>query len=371
MGAAELPTAMDIAQAREAVAGVAIRTPLVRLNGTADAQHQPRGGNETADAQHQPRGGNETADAQHQPRGGNETADAQHQPRGGNETDSGPQIYLKLENLQPIGSFKLRGAAAVLASATADEVAAGIVTASAGNMGQGAAWFARRLGVPCTVVVPPTAPASKITAMGALGARVVPVSAEAWWDAFVQRRVDGVDGVFIHAFDDVAVMAGNATIGLEIAEDLPSVTHVLVPWGGGGLTCGIATGLASVGSAARVLACEVATAAPLAASLAAGRPATVDMQPSFVDGIGSRTVLPSMYDRATQLGIASLVASVTDVAAALRLLLDRNRVLVEGAGATPIACALSAGFGPDDVVVCVVSGGVIGLDTVRDLLSSS
>ncbi len=344
MGAAELPTAPDIAKAREAVAGVAIRTPLVRLNITADAQRQPRGGIDTADAQRQPRGGIDAA-------------------------ARGPQIYLKLENLQPIGSFKLRGAAAVLANATADDVAAGIVTASAGNMGQGAAWFARRLGVPCTVVVPPTAPASKIAAMEALGARVVPVSAEAWWDAFVHRRVDGVDGVFIHAFDDVAVMAGNATIGVEIVEDLPSVTHVLVPWGGGGLTCGIATGLASVGAAARVLACEVATAAPLAASLAAGAPTTVDMQPSFVDGIGSRTVLPSMYDRATQLGIASLVAPVTDVAAALRLLLDRNHVLAEGAGATPVACALSAGFGADDVVVCVISGGVIGLDTVRELLS--
>jgi threonine dehydratase len=316
MGAAELPSASDITRARDAVAGVAIRTPLVRLNTTSVAQ-----------------------------------------------------MYLKLENLQPIGSFKLRGAAAVLASATADDVATGIVTASAGNMGQAAAWYAQRLGVPCTVVVPPTAPAAKIAAMEALGARVVPVSAEAWWDAFVKRRVDGVDGVFIHAFDDVVVMAGNATIGVEIAEDLPSATHVLVPWGGGGLTCGIATGLASVGSRARALACEVATAAPLAASLVAGAPATVDMQPSFVDGIGSRTVLPSMYDRATQLGIASLVAPVDDVADALRLLLDRNHVLAEGAGATPVACALAGGFGAEDVVVCVVSGGVIGLDTVRDLLS--
>src|SRR5215475_1626696 len=257
MGAVDLPSATDIAHAREAVAGVAIRTPLVRLNVT-----------------------------------------------------DGPQVYLKLENLQPIGSFKLRGAAAVLANAKPDDVAAGLVTASAGNMGQAAAWYAQRLGVPCTVVVPPTAPAAKVTAMEALGARVLPVTAEAWWDAFVQRRVDGVDGVFIHAFDDVAVMAGNGTIGLEIAEDLPSATHVLVPWGGGGLSCGIACGLASSGSRARVHACEVATAAPLAASLAAGEPATVDMQPSFVDGIGSRTVLPSMYERATTLGITSLVAPV-------------------------------------------------------------
>jgi len=318
MGAVDLPSATDIAHARDAVAGVAIRTPLVRLNVT-----------------------------------------------------DGPQVYLKLENLQPIGSFKLRGAAAVLANAKPDDVASGLVTASAGNMGQAAAWYARRLGVPCTVVVPPTAPAAKVTAMEALGARVLPVTAEAWWDAFVQRRVDGVDGVFIHAFDDVAVMAGNATIGLEIAEDLPSATHVLVPWGGGGLSCGIACGLASSRSRARVHACEVATAAPLAASLAAGEPATVDMQPSFVDGIGSRTVLPSMYERATTLGITSLVAPVADVAAAVRLVLERNRVLAEGAGATPVACALAPGaFSSDDVVVCVVSGGVIGLETVADIISA-
>jgi threonine dehydratase len=346
MGVSELPSATDIAQARAAVAGVAIRTPVVRLN---------------------------SADAQRQPRGAVNTADAQRQPRGAVSAPDGPQVYLKLENLQPIGSFKLRGAAAVLANAKPEDVATGLVTASAGNMGQAAAWYAQRLGVPCTVVVPPTAPAAKIAAMEALGARVVPVSADAWWDAFVQRRVDGVDGVFIHAFDDVAVMAGNATIGVEIAEDLPAATHVLVPWGGGGLTCGIATGLASAGSAAAVYACEVATAAPLAASLAAGAPTTIDMQPSFVDGIGSRTVLPSMYDRATQLGIASLVAPVADVAAALRVLLDRNRVLAEGAGATPVACALSSrfasGLGPDDVVVCVVSGGVIGLSTLVELLS--
>jgi threonine dehydratase len=314
----DMPTADDIARAREAVAGVALRTPLVRLG-------------------------------------------------------TGAQIYLKLENLQPIGSFKLRGAAAVLANAKPDDVAAGVVTASAGNMGQGAAWFARRLGVPCTVVVPPTAPAAKIAAMEALGARVLPVSAEAWWDAFVERRVDGVDGVFIHAFDDPAVMAGNATIGVEIAEDLPGVTHVLVPWGGGGLSCGIAAGLASTGSRARVYACEAATAAPLAASLAAGAPATIEMQPSFVDGIGSRTVLPSMFHRATRLGIGSLVAPVNDIVAALRLMLERNRVLAEGAGATPLACALaglaSDTFTADDVIVCIVSGGVIGLDTVMELLA--
>ena len=316
-----LPTPDEIEAARAAVAGVAIRTPLVRLN----------------------------------------------------LPDGGPDIRLKLENLQPTGSFKLRGAAAVLAGAKAEDLAAGVVTASAGNMGQGAAWFARRLGVPCTVLVPPTAPAAKISAMEALGARVLRVSAEDWWRAFEERRAEGIDGVFIHAFDDPVVMAGNATIGLEIAESAPSTTAVVVPWGGGGLSCGIAAGLRTVGHRARVYAAEVGTAAPLSPSLAAGAPVTIDMRPSFVDGIGSRTVLPSMYERAVALGIESLVAPVDDVAAALRLVLERNRVLAEGAGATAVACALAGFrdgvFGLDDTVVCVVSGGVIGLETVAELLA--
>jgi threonine dehydratase len=316
---APLPDLDDIRAAQDAITGVAIRTPLVRLN----------------------------------------------------IDTGGPEIYLKLENLQPIGSFKLRGAAAVLATARTEDVAAGLVTASAGNMGQAAAWFARRLGVPCTVVVPPTAPPAKIEAMEAYGARVVPVSADEWWTAFVERRVPGVDGVFLHAFDDLRVMAGNGTIGLEIASDRPDATAVLVPWGGGGLSCGIATALRAVAPAARVFAVEVATAAPLSAALAAGGPVTVTHEPSFVDGIGSRTVLPSMYERAVELGVTALTATVDEVAVVLLALLERNRVLAEGAGATPVACALAGAaagrFGPADKVVCVVSGGVIGLDTVRSL----
>lgn len=318
-----LPSLDEIELARVAVAGVAIRTPLVRLNLPTE----------------------------------------------------GPEIWLKLENLQPTGSFKLRGAAAVLAGATAADLATGVVTASAGNMGQGAAWFAQRLGVPCTVLVPPTAPAAKIVAMEALGARVLRVSADEWWQAFVAHRAEGVEGVFIHAFDDPAVMAGNATIALEIAEDLQATTAVLVPWGGGGLSCGIATGLRSVGHTARVYAAEVATAAPLGPSLAAGEPVTVDMRPSFVDGIGSRTVLAPMLERAVSLGITALVAPVDEVAAALRLILERNRVLAEGAGATPVACALAGvrdgTFTPADTLVCIVSGGVIGLETLAGLLAQA
>ncbi len=316
-----LPTIEQIIAARSDVAGVAIRTPLVRLNAPAE----------------------------------------------------GPEIFLKLENLQPTGSFKLRGAAALLGKAKTEELADGIVTASAGNMGKNAAWFARRLGVPCTVLVPLTAPGAKISAMQQLGAHVVKVSADEWWRAFETRRAEGVDGVFIHAFDDPAVMAGNGTIGLEIAEDLPEATAVLVPWGGGGLSCGIAAALRAVSPATKVFAAEVATGAPLVASLAAGQPVTIDHEQSFVDGIGSKTVLPQMYEHAVELGIEALVAPVDDVAAALRTLLEHNRVLAEGAGATGVACALAAAsdgrFGAGDTVVCVVSGGMIGLDTLAGLLA--
>ncbi len=312
-----LPTMDDFASARNALRGIAIRTPLIRLN-----------------------------------------------------VDTGPAIWLKLENLQPTGSFKLRGAAAVLAGADKDDVAAGIVTASAGNMGLGAAWFARRLGVRCTVIVPPTAPESKITAMESLGADVIRVSHDQWWTAFVERRVDGIDGVFIHAFDDPQVMAGNGTIAFEIIEDLPQTTAVLVPWGGGGLTCGIAAAMRTLAPAVRMYATEVASAAPLRAALAAGGPVTVDMAPSFVDGIGSRTVLPSMYDRAVDLGIGALTANVDDIADTVVMLLERNHVLAEGAGATPVACAMqAAGFDASDTIVCVVSGGMIGRETVAELLS--
>lgn len=286
----------------------------------------------------------------------------------------GPQILLKLENLQPTGSFKLRGAASVLAGARPEELAEGIVTASAGNMGQNAAWFAKRLGVECTVVVPPTAPPAKIRAMEALGARVLPVSADDWWKAFEQRKVEGIDGVFIHAFDDPAVMAGNGTIACEIVEDTPKVTAVLVPWGGGGLSCGIASGLRELAPGARVYATEVSTAAPLHASLAAGKPSTVDFEPSFVDGIGSKTVLPSMFDRAVELGIDAMVATPEAIASALRDVLAFNRVLAEGAGATPVACAIAATqagmFAEGDTIVCVVSGGMIGLETLADLLKA-
>jgi threonine dehydratase len=277
--------------------------------------------------------------------------------------DAPAEIYLKLENLQSIGSFKIRGAANAMARLSDEHLRRGVLTASAGNMAQGVAWQARELGVPCTVVAPDTAPAVKLEAIKRLGGRVIQVPFERWWQTFQERAYPGVDAAFLHAFDDPDVMAGNGTIGLEILEDLPEPDAVVIPWGGGGLTCGIATAVRAKRPGCRIYAAEVATAAPLTASLAAGSAVVVDYQPSFVDGIGSKTVFPQMLERARALIDSSLVAELAEVAAAMRLLAERNHVIAEGAGACPVACAL-AGKAGGGKVVCVVSGGNIDLGTL-------
>src|SRR5216683_1103337 len=204
--------------------------------------------------------------------------------------------------------FKMRGAANAMAHLPKDQLERGVLTASAGNMAQGVAWRARELGVPCTVVAPDTAPAVKLEAVRRLGGRVIKVPFERWWQTFQERAYPGVDATFIHAFDDPHVMAGNGTIGLEVLEDLPDADAVVIPWGGGGLTCGIAAAVRAKKPGCRLYAAEVATAAPLAASLAAGSVQVVDYQPSFVAGIGSNTVFPKMLERARQLIDGALVA---------------------------------------------------------------
>jgi threonine dehydratase len=268
------------------------------------------------------------------------------------------EIHLKLETEQPIGSFKIRGAVNRLRVASAAELRRGVWTASAGNMAQGAAWAARRLGSPCTVVVPESAPDTKLRAARRLGARIVKVPFEDWWNAMRSGEYPGVSGLFLPPFDDEHVMAGNATIGLEILEDRPDTDTVLVPWGGGGLACGIAYACRSVRPRTRVYAAEVATAAPLAASLAAGSPRTVDRRPSFVDGIGGTEVFPRMFDRAKRLLDGALVAGLEEVEEAIRILHSRVGVVAEGAGACPVAISLS-GHAPGRKIVCVVSGGNI------------
>ena len=315
------PTIRDIEQARERIVGTVVRTPLVRFDGDIDAE-----------------------------------------------------VYLKLENLQPIGSFKLRGALNRMRALGRDRLAGGVYTASAGNMAQGVAWAARELGVAATVVVPDSAPRAKLDAIARLGGTIRAVPHEDWWSTMENHGAPGIPGTFIHPFADADVMAGNGTIALEILEDLPDVDAVLVPWGGGGLACGIAAALRSKRPAARVYACEVSGAAPLSASLAAGKPSVIEHARSFVDGIGGRSVFPEMWPLARELITTSLVTSVEQVAEAVRLLAQRARVVAEGAGAAALAAALAhvSELTPRPTrVVCIVSGGNIDASVLSRVLSRS
>jgi threonine dehydratase len=271
------------------------------------------------------------------------------------------EIWLKLENLQPIGSFKLRGAANAMLKAGRDRLSRGAYTASAGNMAQGVAWAARHFGVPCTVVVPDHAPSTKVDAVERLGGRVLKVPYERWWQTLVDHSYPGIEGLFVHPVSDPAVVAGNGTIGLEIVEDLPDVDAVLVPFGGGGLSSGIATAVRALAPNARVFGCEVSTATPLTAALAAGAPARVERTASFVDGIGGMGVLDEMWPLVSTLLSGALVSSVEQVADAVRLLAERARIVAEGAGGSSLAAALRHNVAGK--VVCVVSGG--NIDTAK------
>jgi threonine dehydratase len=277
------------------------------------------------------------------------------------------EIYLKLENLQPIGSFKLRGALNAVLQTDAAELRAGVVTASAGNMGQGVAWAARELGVPCAVVVPEHAPETKLAAIERLGGRVVKVPYARWWQAIAESSFPEVQGVFVHPVQDERVMAGNGTIGLEILEDLPDADRVLVPFGGGGLSVGIASAVKALRQATSVYAVEPETGAPLTAALALGEPRPVEYHPSFVDGSGAPELLPAMWEQANGLLDGAFAVSLDATAAAVRLLATRARVVAEGAGALALAAALERGGGGK--VVCVVSGGNIDASKLAQILA--
>ena len=303
-----------IESARERIAGTAVRTPLVRLN-----------------------------------------------------VDAPAEIWLKLENLQPIGSFKIRGAANAVRTADPAQLEGGLVTASAGNMAQGVAWMARELGVPATIVVPEHAPQTKLDAAERLGATVMRVPYADWWRAIEESRAEGIEGLFVHPVEDEGVMEGNGTVALEILEDLPDPDAVLVPFGGGGLVTGIASALAALRPETRVYAVEPETGAALNAALAAGEPTEIDYQPSFVDGSGSRSVLPGMWPRVREVIAGAFTASIEETAAAVRLLAERTRIVTEGAGALATAAAL-AGHAGEGRIVCVVSGGNIDASTLAPIL---
>jgi threonine dehydratase len=284
--------------------------------------------------------------------------------------DRGPDIRLKLENLQPIGSFKLRGATNSVAAIDPAFLGKGLGTASAGNMGRAVAWLARQRGVSCTVIVPDTAPAAKLDPIRALGAGIVAEPFERWWRALEESSHPAVSGTFLHPVASAAMIAGNGTIGLELVEDLPELEAVVVPFGGGGLSSGIACAVKAMRPDVRVFAAEVEGATPFAASLAAGHPVHVEHRRSFVDGIGSGTVLAEMWPLISSLLDGSIVVSLEEVAEALRMLVTRSRVIAEGAGAAALAAALSgrAGEGP---VAAVISGGNIDRQILGDILSGT
>jgi threonine dehydratase len=275
------------------------------------------------------------------------------------DVESDVEIWLKLELLQPVRSFKIRGAGNAILQATDAELAEGVWTTSAGNMAQGVAYAARLRGVPSTIVVPETAPQTKLDAIDRYGGRIVPVPYEVWWETMRTRSYEGVGGLFVHPFDDDAVIAGNGVIGLELLEDLADFDTVVVPYGGGGLIAGIASAVKPERPDVRIIAAEPETGAPATASLAAGRRVHVPFTPSFVDGAGGPEVFENMWRRTESLMDGGVTLSTEETAAAVRLLAERTSVIAEGAGALPVAAALSGRFDRARRVVAIVSGGNI------------
>jgi threonine dehydratase len=321
--ALRLPSLADIHAARERLTGLAIRTPLIKL---AVPSHESR--------------------------------------------VTGHELYLKLENLQPIGSFKLRGAGNAMRRLDASALQDGVCTASAGNMAQGVAWCAREMGVSCRVIVPDKAPTAKLDAVKALGAEVIPVPFADWWRVMETHDTRGVAGTFIHPVENHDVMAGHGTIALEIMEDLPAADAVIVPFGGGGLISGIGAGLVALQPGVRVFAAEVETAAPLRASFAADEPQAINRIPTFVDGIGGASVLPAMWPLVRQVTNVSIVVTLEQIAEAIRLLVRQARVVAEGAGAAAVAAART-GEVRGSRIVCVISGGNLDPTVLATLLQGS
>ena len=284
--------------------------------------------------------------------------------------DGPREIWLKLETLQPVGSFKIRGARNAIAAIDPEVLKKGCYTASAGNMALGLAYCARERNVPFTAIVPDHAPATKLAALDRLGAKIIPVTFERWWKVLLERRYPGVEGCFVHPVADPDVMAGNATVATEILEDLPHVEKVLVPFGGGGLACGIASALKALQPGARVIACEIETAAPLTPSLEAGAPKTVTYTPSFVDGAGSASLLPEMWPMIKTLIDGSAMVSLEQAAEAIRMLVERMHIVAEGAGALSLAAALSGKAG-GGTMCCVISGGNLDSSRLAALLTQA
>lgn len=280
------------------------------------------------------------------------------------------QVYLKLEVLQPIGSFKIRGAYNAIRKLTREQLADGVWTVSAGNAAQGVALAAQKVGASCSVLVMDTAPETKIRSIQRLGARIVRATYDECWKTVEERRNDRMTGHFVHPFDDDDFIAGNGTAGLEILEDLPDVDAVIAPLGGGGMTAGIGAVMAHLKPDTRVYAAEPETAAPFKASLDAGHPVWFEgWQASFVDGAGGKSVLPRMWPLLSGLLTGSIVVSLDEVARAMRHVAERTHIIAEGAAGCAVAAALSGKAGPGKVVA-VVTGGNIDLPKFAALVNA-
>jgi len=285
--------------------------------------------------------------------------------------DSPHDIYLKLECLQPTGSFKVRGAGNAVSLMTPAERERGVYTCSAGNMAQALAWHAKREGIRCAAIVPDTAPQTKLDAIQRYGAEIVQMSWDEVWQVANKRQYPPLaDRTFIHPFADPRMIAGNGTAGLEILEDLPDVDAIIVPFGGGGLFAGIASAVKARKSEVRMFASEVETAAPLSESLAAGRPVEIKRNPSFVDGIGGGNILDDIWRLVKPLISDSIAVGLGEVASAIKILAERNRVVAEGAGASALAAALTGKAGSGKVV-CVISGGNIDASKLIKVLEGA
>ena len=282
-----------------------------------------------------------------------------------NVADAPAEIFLKLETLQPIGSFKVRGALNAIRLHRPEKLANGVWTASTGNMAQGVAWAARQLGLKCTVVMPDTVSRAKITAIRHLGAEIIRIPPSEWFQIVViDHTYKGLTGQFIHPILAPGVMAGHGTIGLEILADLPDVDAIITPYGGGGLTCGVAAAVRALKPDTRLYACELETGTPLAHALAAGKPVQIEAReaPDYTHGFsGAPIVLPEVWPLVNKLVNGSLQMTVAELTASIKLLAEQNHIIVEGAGAAPVATALAGRAGAGKVV-CVVSGGHIDSD---------
>jgi threonine dehydratase len=285
------------------------------------------------------------------------------------QVESDQEILLKLELLQPVNSFKIRGAGNAVLQATDEELRDGVLTASAGNMAQGVAFAARLRGVPATIVVPEHAPQTKIDAIERLGGRVIRVPYDEWWQVLVEGRYAGADGLFVHPVDNPRVMAGNGTIGLELLEQDDDFDAIVVPYGGGGLLTGIASAVKPERPHVKVYAAEPETGAPVVATLAAGEPTSVDYQPSFVDGSGSRALIPNVWAHASELIDGAFALPTAETAAAVKLLAERVRVIAEGAGALAVAAAVGGRVEGARRIVCIVSGGNIDAAVLTRILA--